>query len=673
MVVEGELINIQNAPLQFFELSTMPVAEKLALKKKLKTELDHVRSAVENIIADCERRLGQKHSAAEEDQAVILGNDCAGEVVASIHSFCIPEQQPSLTGENYQTTMSKRKIALEMNTNPKDADNYSNDGIDMIPDKSDAKSVLTGPSKGSTLGTSDALKVKGEKMDSFKTRQCANILKILMIHPAGWVFKEPVDPVKLKIPDYFSIISKPMDLGTIKRKLGRKQYSSTVQFAADVRLTFSNAMRYNPPENEVHVMAKELNNIFNSRWKLLEAEWRNKSTLSSQSVTNTQKKKRLLEKRPDPNSVLRRFIPSAEKLKLKKELSNLPVRKMPPRLLSFLQSKGIVGQIGEFVGIDIDMFDEETLWELHQLVRNFIDGTPIEQIKKCTRRPEQDSHKGPGETVLQSDVIDEFVSPLARMKSAHRTVSCQRSHCNDSSQASSSEVDSGRSSRSEHYSRRSTANSLDWEKTPTGFGLQSNDSIQSISHPPSPLTAATEDLGPCEEQLSPSKALRAAMLKSRFADTILKAQQQSLGVKIDPAKLQREREKLEKRQREEKARIEAQVKAAEIAAKMKAEAELTRQREAARLALQKMEKTVEIDNSHILKDLENLGCPLPGHFDMTDETVGKFMQELEMHSGLVNPLEQLGLFMKNEDLDEVDEWISSAGNGDVEEGEIDGS
>lgn len=40
--------------------------------------------------------------------------------------------------------------------------------------------------------------------------------------------------------------------------------------------------------------------------------------------------------------------------------------------------------------------------------------------------------------MLQSDVIDEFMSPLARMKSAHRTVSCQRSHCNDSSQASSS-------------------------------------------------------------------------------------------------------------------------------------------------------------------------------------------------------------------------------------------
>lgn len=32
----------------------------------------------------------------------------------------------------------------------------------------------------------------------------------------------------------------------------------------------------------------------------------------------------------------------------------------------------------------------------------------------------------------------------------------------------------------------------------------------------------------CEELLSPSRALRAAMLKSRFADTIVKAQQKAL-------------------------------------------------------------------------------------------------------------------------------------------------
>jgi hypothetical protein len=35
-------------------------------------------------------------------------------------------------------------------------------------------------------------------------------------HKHGWVFNEPVDPIKLGIPDYFQIIKEPMDLGTVK-------------------------------------------------------------------------------------------------------------------------------------------------------------------------------------------------------------------------------------------------------------------------------------------------------------------------------------------------------------------------------------------------------------------------------------------------------------------------
>ncbi|XP_066342568.1 transcription factor GTE12-like isoform X1 [Miscanthus floridulus] len=95
-----------------------------------------------------------------------------------------------------------------------------------------------------------------------------------------------------------------------------------------------------------------------------------------------------------------------------------------------------------------------------------------------------------------------------------------------------------------------------------------------------------------DEPLSPGRALRAAMLRSRFAGTIVKAQQKALldhGKNIDPVKLQLEKERLEKRQQEEKARIEAQVKAAEAAAQRKFEEELRmkreQEREAARLAL----------------------------------------------------------------------------------------
>nr|GMC55607.1 transcription factor GTE8-like [Ipomoea batatas] len=55
----------------------------------------------------------------------------------------------------------------------------------------------------------------------------------------GWVFNEPVDPVKLNIPDYFTVIKHPMDLGTIKKKLASGQYSNPLDFLADQKSTLA--------------------------------------------------------------------------------------------------------------------------------------------------------------------------------------------------------------------------------------------------------------------------------------------------------------------------------------------------------------------------------------------------------------------------------------------------
>lgn len=41
---------------------------------------------------------------------------------------------------------------------------------------------------------------------------------------SGYPFNEPVDPIKSKIPDYFSIITKPMDLMTEKHMLEDNMY-----------------------------------------------------------------------------------------------------------------------------------------------------------------------------------------------------------------------------------------------------------------------------------------------------------------------------------------------------------------------------------------------------------------------------------------------------------------
>ncbi|XP_012845781.1 PREDICTED: transcription factor GTE12-like [Erythranthe guttata] len=130
---------------------------------------------------------------------------------------------------------------------------------------------------------------KNRKLDPIMKVECGNILKELMNHPAGWVFSEPVDPVKLQIPDYFSIVSKPMDLGTVKGKLDI--YSCADEFFDDVKLTFANAILYNPGWNRVHHLAKQLDSLFYKRWKKFEADRkRKKDSDHTQCVRKRSKK-----------------------------------------------------------------------------------------------------------------------------------------------------------------------------------------------------------------------------------------------------------------------------------------------------------------------------------------------------------------------------------------------
>lgn len=76
------------------------------------------------------------------------------------------------------------------------------------------------------------------------------------------IFNSPVDPVALGLSDYFTVITKPMDLGTVKNRLHSVAYKSRRAVVDDIRLCFRNAMLYNPPQNAVHVAARELLKYF---------------------------------------------------------------------------------------------------------------------------------------------------------------------------------------------------------------------------------------------------------------------------------------------------------------------------------------------------------------------------------------------------------------------------
>mmetsp|Transcript_36819 Transcript_36819/g.83718 ORF Transcript_36819/g.83718 Transcript_36819/m.83718 type:complete len:103 (+) Transcript_36819:30-338(+) len=57
-----------------------------------------------------------------------------------------------------------------------------------------------------------------------------------------------------------------MDFGTVRTRLENETYTSEVQFVADVQLTLSNAMEFNPQGHWAYDQAMELKVLFDALW-----------------------------------------------------------------------------------------------------------------------------------------------------------------------------------------------------------------------------------------------------------------------------------------------------------------------------------------------------------------------------------------------------------------------
>ncbi|CAJ0566175.1 unnamed protein product, partial [Mesorhabditis spiculigera] len=76
------------------------------------------------------------------------------------------------------------------------------------------------------------------------------------------IFHEPVDPIKLGIPQYADIIKQPMDLSTIRNKLNRGGYANPWQFCEDMWLMFDNAWTFNKKATKVYKQTTKVHEIF---------------------------------------------------------------------------------------------------------------------------------------------------------------------------------------------------------------------------------------------------------------------------------------------------------------------------------------------------------------------------------------------------------------------------
>ncbi|CAJ0586337.1 unnamed protein product, partial [Mesorhabditis spiculigera] len=98
---------------------------------------------------------------------------------------------------------------------------------------------------------------------------CGQLHKRLMAKEAEhftFYFYYPVDVERLGLVDYYDIVTQPIDLSTIRKKLDYRQYVNADEFMADLQLMLDNCFKYNPPFDMVHQAGRQLEKFIKEQW-----------------------------------------------------------------------------------------------------------------------------------------------------------------------------------------------------------------------------------------------------------------------------------------------------------------------------------------------------------------------------------------------------------------------
>ncbi|KAG2717496.1 hypothetical protein I3760_03G178600 [Carya illinoinensis] len=393
--------------------------EMRGLRRKLESELDMVRSLVKKIEGKQGQIAGYSHSHISTNDGVDNGGSGAKRVHSEVASIGVGVSVPrEVNRPLHQLSISVLENSQGVSENmekekrtPKANQFYRNSEFLLAKDKfppaeSNKKSKSNGKKHGGgELG-------HGFWMGTKFFKSCTSLLEKLMKHKHGWVFNTPVDVEGLGLHDYFTIIRHPMDLGTVKSRLNKNWYKSPKEFAEDVRLTFRNAMTYNPKGQDVHIMAEQLLKIFEDRWAIIESDYNREMRYAmdygvglptptsrkappfppppldmrrildrSESMTNpidaklkpisTTPARTPAPKKPKAKDPHKRDMTYDEKQKLSTNLQNLPSDKLDEIVQIIKKRNTGLCQDDEEIEVDIDSVDAETLWELDRFVTNY--------------------------------------------------------------------------------------------------------------------------------------------------------------------------------------------------------------------------------------------------------------------------------------------------------------
>ena len=263
---------------------------------------------------------------------------------------------------------------------------------------------------------------------------CRKVLKSLMGHRYAFPFNVPVDPVALKIPDYFQIITQPMDFGTILQKVNNEQYDDMEEFCSDMELVFGNACTYNRPTSDVYIMAETLKNLYKKKVKALEDKEKESkgqvvnesSSLSQGAICELKKTVDVMRqelillreqqgvpapkpRRPAARSKQRPEEPlpmtKEEKKKLSMGINSLEGESLAMVVKIIKEKMPNIANAQEIV-IDIETLDSTTLRSLESYVNKV-------KRKKSKRRPSKRKPGQPGTTLNPEEIASKI--ELAKM------------------------------------------------------------------------------------------------------------------------------------------------------------------------------------------------------------------------------------------------------------------
>ena len=70
----------------------------------------------------------------------------------------------------------------------------------------------------------------------------------------------PVD--ERQVPDYYDVITNPMDLSEVERNLTKQNYATLTKFIGDITQIFDNCHYYNDAKSSIVLCANNLENFF---------------------------------------------------------------------------------------------------------------------------------------------------------------------------------------------------------------------------------------------------------------------------------------------------------------------------------------------------------------------------------------------------------------------------